>query len=231
VLWRRELTAVVRLLAVQGLALAAIALLMGLAGGRWELVGVAVGVGVLRGGLLPHLLRRALSGDGTGQATGHEAYDGHAMVGAESADGIEGVAGAEGAEGTERESRPVAGVAAALLAAAALTLLAFAVSRPLVRLDPAPAVQALPVGLAAVLIGFFALATRRRAAAQAAGFLLLDNGVTATAFLAASGVPLIVELGVSFDLLLAVLVLRLLTARLRETFGTTDTDELRELHD
>ena len=63
------------------------------------------------------------------------------------------------------------------------------------------------------------------------GFLLLDNCITATAFLATSGVPLIVELGVSFDVLLAVLVLQILTTRVRETFGTTDIDDLRELHD
>ena len=37
--------------------------------------------------------------------------------------------------------------------------------------------------------------------------------------------------GVSFDLLLVVLVLRLLTVRLRTTVGSTDLDELRELHD
>jgi hydrogenase-4 component E len=64
-----------------------------------------------------------------------------------------------------------------------------------------------------------------------AGFLLLDNGITAVAFLAAAGVPLLVEIGVSFDLLLVVLVLRVLTVRMRSAFGATDLDDLRELHD
>jgi hydrogenase-4 component E len=105
------------------------------------------------------------------------------------------------------------------------------VARPLTDLNPTPATRALPVGLAVVLIGFFVLVTRRRALAQVVGFLLLDNGITATAFLATSGVPLIVELGVSFDVLLAVLVLQILTTRMREAFGTTDIDDLRELHD
>ena len=82
-----------------------------------------------------------------------------------------------------------------------------------------------------VLIGFFVLVTRRRALSQVVGFLLLDNGIAATAFLATAGVPLIVELGVSLDLLLVVLVLQVLTARLRATFGDTDLDELRELRD
>ena len=130
-----------------------------------------------------------------------------------------------------RETRPVVNVAASLLAAAALTLLAYAVTRPLVALSPSPATAILPAAVAVVLIGFFTLVTRRRALSQVVGFLLLDNGITATAFLAAAGVPLIVELGVSFDLLLVVLVLQVLTTRLRTAFGSSDLDELRELHD
>lgn len=130
-----------------------------------------------------------------------------------------------------RETRPVVNVASSLLAAAALTLLAYAVTRPMVALSPSPATTILPAAVTVVLVGFFILVTRRRALSQVVGFLLLDNGITATAFLTAAGVPLIVELGISFDLLLAVLVMQMLTTRLRAAFGTTDLDELRELHD
>jgi hydrogenase-4 component E len=196
VLWRRELAAIVRIFALQGLALAAMVALLGAHEERWDLVGVAVGIGVLRAGVLPYLMRRALA-----------------------------------ASGETRETQPLVNVAASLLTGAALTLLAYAAARPLVELAPSPATRALPVGLAVVLIGFFTLVTRRRALSQVVGFLLLDNGITATAFLATSGVPLIVELGVSFDLLLAVLVLQILTTRMRAAFGGTDIDDLRELHD
>jgi hydrogenase-4 component E len=136
-----------------------------------------------------------------------------------------------GSPAEARETRPVVNVAASLLAAAALTLLAYAVTQPLVALAPSPATTILPAAVAVVLIGFFTLVTRRRALSQVVGFLLLDNGITATAFLATAGVPLIVELGVSFDLLLVVLVLQVLTTRLRTAFGSSDLDELRELHD
>ncbi|WP_037622808.1 hypothetical protein [Streptomyces aureus] len=207
VLWRRELTAIVRVFALQGVALAAIPVLLGVHERRWDLVVVGVGIGVLRAGLLPYLVRRAL----TALTAGQQRY------------------GTD--TGESRETQPLVNVAASLLTAAALTLLAYAVARPLVELDPTPETQALPVGLAVVLIGFFTLVTRRRALSQVVGFLLLDNGITATAFLAAAGVPLIVELGVSFDVLLAVLVLQILTTRMREAFGTTDIDDLRELHD
>jgi hydrogenase-4 component E len=136
-----------------------------------------------------------------------------------------------GAAEEQRETSPAVNIATSLLAAAGLTLLSYVVTRPLVALAPSPATAIIPITFAVVLIGLFALATRRRALSQVVGFLLLDNGITATAFLASAGVPLIVELGVSFDLLLVVLVLQLLTVRLRTAFGTTDVDELRELHD
>lgn len=130
-----------------------------------------------------------------------------------------------------RETRPLVNVSASVLAAAGLSLLAYAAARPLVELNPTASARATPVGLAAVLIGFFVAATRQRAISQIIGVLLIDNGIAAVAFLATGGVPLVVELGVSADLALAVLVLQILTTRIHHTFGATDLDELRELHD
>ncbi|AZQ70443.1 hypothetical protein EKH77_03740 [Streptomyces luteoverticillatus] len=227
VLWLRQLASIVRVFALQGVALAGIAALLDGHGSRWELLAVAVGIGLLRAGLLPLLMRRAL----TAVATGPAPLTGGPAGGP--AGGAGGGAGHHYAEDVSeaRETQPLVNVAASLLSAALLTLLAYAVARPLVALHPTPATRALPVGLAVVLIGFFVLVTRRRALAQVVGFLLLDNGITATAFLAASGVPLIVELGVSFDVLLAVLVLGILTTRMRAAFGGTGIDDLRELCD
>ncbi|KAB1149912.1 hypothetical protein F7R91_03530 [Streptomyces luteolifulvus] len=216
VLWQRELAAIVRVFGLQGIALAAIAVLLGAHEERWDLVAVGIGIGVLRAGVLPYLIRRALA----------------ALTAAEPAEAPRRITGRQRAHSEEvRETQPLINITASLLTAALLTLLAYAAARPLTELNPTPATRALPVGLAVVLIGFFVLVTRRRALAQVVGFLLLDNGITATAFLATSGVPLIVELGVSFDVLLAVLVLQILTTRMREAFGTTDIDDLRELHD
>jgi len=130
-----------------------------------------------------------------------------------------------------RETRPLVNVSASLLAAAGLTLLAYVAARPLVALAPSASAHATPVGIAVVLLGFFLAATRQRAISQIIGILLIDNGIAAVAFLATGGVPLIVEFGVSADLALAVLVLQILTSRLHQTFGPSDLDELRELHD
>ena len=196
-LWRRELAVIIRMFALQGVALAALVAVLAAHEGAGELWAVAVGLLVLRAGVLPYLVRRALASAGEAR----------------------------------RETRPLVNVSASLLAAAVLTLLAYATSRPLVELAPSPVTAAIPVGVTVTLIGFFLLVTRRRALSQLVGFLLMDNGITAIGFLTTSGVGLIVELGVSLDVLLAVLALQILTTRMRETFGGTDLDELRELHD
>jgi hydrogenase-4 component E len=130
-----------------------------------------------------------------------------------------------------REVEPIVNVTASLLAGAALTLLAYATTRDIVALDTGPEIRAVPIGVAVALIGFFVLVSRRKAVTQIVGFLLLDNGVALIAFLTTAGVPLVVELGVALDVLLAVLVLQVLTARMRTKFGTLDLDQLTELRD
>jgi hydrogenase-4 component E len=137
------------------------------------------------------------------------------------------------AVGTEpherRESTPLVNTTTSLLITAALTVLAYAVTRPIIALDPSPATRAVPAAFAVILIAVFVMVSRRRALSQAVGFMMLDNGIAATAFLITAGVPLIVELGASLDVMFAVLVLGLLTGHMRATFGGTDLDQLREL--
>ncbi|CAM4275340.1 hydrogenase 4 membrane subunit [Mycobacterium basiliense] len=197
IVWRRDLGSIVRLLAAQGVALAAIPIILGVHFRDWELVGIGVALFALRAGLLPWLLARAL--------------------------------GAE--EDLPREATPLVNTTASLLVAAVLTVVALAVTRSVVELDSSAAVSAAPGGLAVVLIALFVMVTRRHAISQAAGFLMLDNGIAATAFLLTAGVPLIVEMGASLDILFALIVLGVLTGRLRREFGGTDLDRLQRLRD
>lgn len=193
--WRRELRAIVALLAWQGLALAAIPLTEGIFHRDAALIIVGVVVLLLRAVILPLLLARAV---------GTEPHE-------------------------RRESTPLVNTTTSLLITAGLTVLAYAVTRPIIALDPSPATRAVPAAFAVILIAVFVMVSRRRAVSQAVGFMMLDNGIAATAFLITAGVPLIVELGASLDVLFAVLVLGLLTGHMRRTFGGTDLDQLREL--
>jgi hydrogenase-4 component E len=134
-------------------------------------------------------------------------------------------------EALPRELQPRLNTSASLLVTAALTVFSYAITRPVVVLDPTPATHAVPLAFAVVLIALFVLVTRRRALTQVVGFLMLDNGIAGLAFLATSGVPLLVELGASLDVLLVVLILQVLSGRMRVKFGHTDVDDLQELRD
>jgi hydrogenase-4 component E len=197
IVWRRDLHWIVRLLAAQGVALAAIPVIRGVHDHDWALVAVGLAVFALRAVILPWLLARAV--------------------------------GAEARE--QREATPLVNTTASLLIAAGLTVVAFGVTRPLVDLDPGPAASAAPAAFAVIMIALFVMVTRRHAISQAAGFLMLDNGIAATAFLLTAGVPLIVELGASLDVLFALIVIGVLTGRLRRMFGGADLDRLQELRD
>lgn len=135
------------------------------------------------------------------------------------------------ATGETREVTPLVNIPASVLAAAMLTLIAYATTRDLITLAPSPETDAIPLGLAVVLIGFFVLVARRKAVSQVVGFVLIDNGIATVALLATAGVPFVVEVGASLDLVLAVVVLRVFTARMGIKFGATDLDQLRELKD
>lgn len=197
IVWRRDLSAIVKLLAWQGAALAVLPIVEGLH--ERELAPIAVGLVLLalRAGVLPVLLMRAVSTEV------HE----------------------------RRESTPLVNTTASLLITAVLVVVAYAVTQPIIALDPTPTSRAVPATFAVILIALFVMVSRRRALSQAVGFLMLDNAITATAFLITAGVPLIVELGASMDVLFAVFVLGLLTGHMRRAFGDTDLDQLRELHD
>jgi len=195
-LWRRSVGAIVKVLAVQGVALAGVALSIGIDHHDATLAVVAVLVLAAKGVVVPTLITRVVRHDPA-----------------------------------SRETQPLVNVPASLVAAGALIFLAFAASRSVTALAPTATGRLIPYGVAAMLVGFFALATRRKAVSQIVGILLVDNGIALVAFLATAGVPLIVELGASLDVLLAVVVLQVLATQMRLRLGSLDLDQLSELRD
>ncbi len=87
----------------------------------------------------------------------------------------------------------------------------------------------LAVAISVFLIGFFMMINRRKALTQVLALLTLENGVFLAAICLTYGMPLIVELGVFFDVLVAVMVLGILVYRIRETFESMDVSKMRRL--
>ncbi len=129
----------------------------------------------------------------------------------------------------KRETRPLVSTRYAIILAVALTLTAFFAAGRLELTDGFPTRQALPVSLALTFIGLLLMATRRKAVSQLIGLITIENGIFLAGVIATLGLPLFVEIGIFFDLLVAVGVTAVLTLRINEHFDTMNTDELRRL--
>ena len=129
----------------------------------------------------------------------------------------------------QREVRPLLNLPTSLLIGVALVLLAFLTSPAVVAPGTFLNEPPLAVSLALVLIGLFLISSRRHVLAQVVGLLTIENGLFSGAIAIAYGMPFIVEFGILFDVLVAVIVLGLLVTMIQHHIVTADTAELRRL--
>jgi hydrogenase-4 component E len=90
-------------------------------------------------------------------------------------------------------------------------------------------VLALTVMLSMKLIGFLMLTVRHEAISQILGLLVLENGIFLGAQILVPGMPLLIEIVILFDLLVAVACFGLLVQYLMTHVGTTSSLQLRRL--
>ena len=112
--------------------------------------------------------------------------------------------------------------------AAGLILLAFLVVQPYVRalaLDG----EMLAAATAVLLTGAFLMVSRKKALMQMIGLLVLENGIFLAALTTTFGMPLVIEMGIFFDLLMCVLLMGVFVFRIRDTFEHVDVSKLRRL--
>ena len=108
-------------------------------------------------------------------------------------------------------------------------MLSYLVARPFTTLHKLGN-NTLAIAIALLLTGFFLMINRRKAITQVLALLTIENGVMLAAVaLTTYGMPLVVELGIFFDVMVAVMVLGILVYRIRESFASMDTSKLSQL--
>jgi len=130
------------------------------------------------------------------------------------------------------EIEPIVNTPLSIVISGGLTLVAYTVAESFYHPEAGPASlghNTLAVAISVFLIGFFMMINRRKALSQVLALLTLENGIFLAAICLTYGMPLIVELGVFFDVLVAVLVLGILVYQIRETFDSMDVSKLRRL--
>jgi hydrogenase-4 component E len=136
--------------------------------------------------------------------------------------------------GIRQEIEPVLNAPLSVVISGGLTLVGYVVAESFYHPEEGPVSttlghNALAVAISLFLIGFFIMINRRKALTQVLALLSLENGLFLAAISLTYGMPLIVELGVLFDVLVAVLVLAILAYQIRETFASMDVSRLRSL--
>ncbi len=133
--------------------------------------------------------------------------------------------------GIRHEIEPILGTPVSIVISGALTFIAYIVGESFYHPGPGAALgrNTLAVAISIFLIGFFMMINRRKALTQVLALLSLENGVFLAAICLTYGMPLIVEVGVFFDVLVAALVLGILVYRIRENFESMDVSKMRRL--
>ena len=124
-------------------------------------------------------------------------------------------------------------ISASLLLCGGMVILADSVAQSILSAPRAADVSAvsrvLSVSIAMMLIGLFIMTTRKKALTQIVGLLTMENGVFLSGLSITHGMPLIVEVGIFFDILVAVLILGVFVFRINKTFESISIDALRSL--
>ncbi|TCL61848.1 hydrogenase-4 component E [Hydrogenispora ethanolica] len=111
----------------------------------------------------------------------------------------------------------------------AIALLTVFLTPPLLAAAPVLSGRTLQCGLAGIFLGLWMMIFRNFLYSQVAGLLLMENGLYLVALALTSGMPVLIELGIMFDLFVAVVVVGILLERVRRLFETTAIDQLKQL--
>ena len=136
--------------------------------------------------------------------------------------------------GIRQEIEPLINVPLSVLISGGLTLVGYIVAQSFYHPEETSASAALghntlAIAIALFLIGFFMMLNRRKALSQVLGLLCMENGLFLAAISLTYGMPLVVEVGIFFDVLVAAMVLGILVYRIGETFDSMDVSKLRRL--
>lgn len=134
-------------------------------------------------------------------------------------------------ETVRREVAPYVGYGASLLIGAVLIGASFIAGSRLPLPFPAISSLLVPVALSTALIGMFVIVSRRKAATQVLGYLVLENGIFVFGLTLAGKMPWLVEMGILLDVFIGVFVMGIALHHLQREFDSIDVDRLTSLRD
>lgn len=127
------------------------------------------------------------------------------------------------------DTEPLLNVTGTMLVGLLVVVFAFGLAQPITQLASTATRGAIGIAVSVVLLAFLMMIARRKAMSQVVGFLSMENGLFFAAMSATYGMPMVVELGVALDVLVAMLVLGVFFFQIREQFDSLDLHHLESL--
>jgi len=118
-----------------------------------------------------------------------------------------------------------------MLVGIALVIFSFNLAAPITQLAEGITRGLIGIALASVLLSLLMMLTRRKAISQVVAFLSMENGLFFAATSATQGMPLVVELGIALDVLVATFIFGIFFFQIRETFDSLDITKMEKLKD
>ncbi len=128
-----------------------------------------------------------------------------------------------------KESELLVNIPRTMLIGIALVIFSYHLTSPITHLSTLVTRSTLAVALATVMLGLLMMVTRRHAVTQIIGFLAMENGLFFAATSATYGMPMVVELGVALDLLIAAFIFGIFFFHINTTFDSLDVEQMAKL--
>ncbi len=132
--------------------------------------------------------------------------------------------------GIVREVENVVGIGPTMLAGLGLVALSIVVMLRIAGDEDVLAREDLAFALSVLLLGLLMMVVRRNAVSMVVGFMSLENGLILAAA-GAKGMPLVVEISVSFSVLVALIVIAVFLFRIAERFDSVDASALDDFRE
>jgi hydrogenase-4 component E len=116
-----------------------------------------------------------------------------------------------------------------LIGGVALVIFSYFVAKSIIHLSGLATRNTIAVSIAIELLGMLLMCVRKSAVAQVIGFMSMESGIFFAASVSTYGMPLIVELGIAFDILVASILFGVFFFHLRDSFGSLDVGQYNRL--
>jgi hydrogenase-4 component E len=133
--------------------------------------------------------------------------------------------------GLHRDMETLKNPARVMMGGTGLVVFSYYVCLPIVKLSPLITLNTIAISMAVVLLGMLLMITRRQAVAHVVGFMSIENGLFFAAVVSTYGMPMVVELGIAFDVLVAAVLFGVFFFHIRSSIDSLDVDQLNRLNE